>query len=110
MLNPDRSQVVTYSYVVAGLVTLLGVFKLMSYNEIGILDGIFTAGIGILLFVVARMTSQGKVLGLYISALVAAAGLWYGFQMSRFGNLALAAVGAIWIVWLYRFWKDGELK
>jgi hypothetical protein len=110
MLNPDREDVAKYSYILAGLVTLLGVFKLMSYNEIGILDGIFTTAAGILLFVVARTVSQGRALGLYLSGLVALAGLAYSLGMARYGNLILTAVGLLWCVWLYRFQKQGELK
>ena len=110
MLKPDREEVATYSYMLASLVTLLGIFKLMSYNEIGILDGIFTTAVGVILFVMARMISQGKVLGLYLSGLVIAASLWYSLQMGRFGNLALTVIGAVWFFWLVGFWKKGELK
>jgi hypothetical protein len=110
MLNPDRDQTVTYSYILAGLVTLMGVFKLMSYNEAGILDGIFTAAMGILLFVVARTVSQGRVLGLYISGLVALASLAYSLGMARYGSLFFTAVGLLWCFWLSRFQKQGELK
>lgn len=110
MLKPDREEVTTYSYVLASLVTLMGIFKLMSYNEIGILDGIFTTAIGAILFVMARMVSQGKLLGLYLSALVIVASLWYSLQIGSFGNLILTAIGAVWFFWLYGFWKKGELK
>ena len=110
MLKPDREEVATYSYVLAGLVTLIGIFKLMSYNEIGILDGIFTAAMGVVLFVMARMVSQAKALALYLCGLVIAACIWYSFQAGIVSNVTLTLSAALWFFWLYGFWKKGELK
>jgi uncharacterized membrane protein (UPF0136 family) len=110
MLNPDREDLTKYSYILAGIVSLMGVFKLMSYSEVGILDGIFTAATGAVLFIMARMLSQGKMLALYLSALVTVTSLWYSLQLGRFGNLALTALGALWCFWLYGYRTKGELK
>ena len=110
MYYPDREEFVKYSYILAGFVALMGVFKLMSYNEVGILDGIFTAGMGILLFFVARTTSQGRAMGLPISAFIALSSLVYSLWQWRTGNLFFTLVGMVFCVWLVRFKRQGELQ
>ena len=92
------------------MASLVGIFKLMSYNEIGILDGIFSATMGVILFVMARMVSQAKVLALTLCGLVIAACIWYSFYVGSFSNTTLTITAALWFFWLYGFWKKGELK
>ncbi len=109
-MRPDREDVVKYSYYFAGIVGLLGVFNLMSYNEKGIADGIFTVGFAICFFIIGRLLAQGRVISLYLLGLATITSLVYGYMMGRSGNFVLFAVGVVWFVWLYRFWKNGELK
>ncbi len=109
-MRPDREDVVRYSYYCAGIVGLFGMFNLMSYNEKGIADGIFTLGFAICFFIVARTLAQGRVLSLYLLGLATITSLVYGYMMGRGVNFVLFAVGVVWFVWLYGFWKNGELK
>ena len=110
MLNPDREQVTTYSYILAGFVCVIGLFRLMSYTSLGISDGLFLVIAGLILFAVARMLGDARVYALYFSGVVAVASLWYSLQMRSFGVLLLAALGILWSTWLYGFRKNGELK
>ena len=106
----DREDVVKYSYYFAALVGLFGVFNLMSYNEKGIADGIFTVFFAVCFFVVGRMLAQGRIISLYLLGLATISSLVYGYMAGRGVNFVLFAVGVVWFVWLYRFWRNGELK
>jgi hypothetical protein len=110
MKTPDRNQIVKLSYFSAGLLGLFGIINLTSGAELGIADGLFNMGMGVILFFVGLALKQGKKLAFYLVGLEIVASLIYGFSVGRGINFVMIAVGAIWFIWLYSFWKNGELK
>jgi hypothetical protein len=110
MKTPDRNQIVKLSYFSAGLLGLFGLINLTSSGAMGVADGIFNMGMGVILFFIGLALKQGKKLAFYLVGLEIVASLLYSYFVGRGINFVMIAVGAIWFTWLYGFWKNGELK